>query len=252
MQKKKKRWWWPNQHKTRRLVRHGIVRIIDDHLKFVLDDLNSDVEEDKTADNSPSKEFSLRIPRINLPEEEKKKQQQQQRISSSSSSSLNEEPEAEEEEKPTVKKKRRSTKSKKKPEQSPKSDEKPEPTPDENTKKLSQKKDANDRAQSRIDHLKKLLRLSGIRAVMKKSELEPFSSNKAKINYLQSLFQSAGFTGLIFVFRISFRLRNVLGSLTIKECEKFRQKRDTEKELLEIQASAVDVKGLMNFLPGTS
>jgi hypothetical protein len=34
-----------------------------------------------------------------------------------------------------------------------------------------------------------------------------------------------------------------LGNLTIKDCEKFRKKRDTEKELLEIQANAVDVKG---------
>ncbi len=34
-----------------------------------------------------------------------------------------------------------------------------------------------------------------------------------------------------------------LGNLTIKDCEKFREKRDTEKELLEIQSNVVDVKG---------
>jgi hypothetical protein len=34
-----------------------------------------------------------------------------------------------------------------------------------------------------------------------------------------------------------------LGNLTIKDCEKFRKKRDTEKELFEIQANAVDVQG---------
>lgn len=34
-----------------------------------------------------------------------------------------------------------------------------------------------------------------------------------------------------------------LGSLTIKECEKFRIKRDTEKELLDIQSTSVSVKG---------
>ena len=34
-----------------------------------------------------------------------------------------------------------------------------------------------------------------------------------------------------------------LGSLSIKECQKFREKRDTENELLEIQSKAVDVKG---------
>ena len=38
-----------------------------------------------------------------------------------------------------------------------------------------------------------------------------------------------------------------LGSLTIKDCEKFRKKRDTEKELMEIQANAVDVKGLTHW-----
>lgn len=152
-----------------------------------------------------------------------------------------------------VKKKRRNTKSKKKTEETPKSDEKSEETsksdekleatPDEDTKKISQKKDADDRGQLRVDHLKKLLRLSGIRPIMKKSELEPYSSNKAKIKYLKSLFDAAGFTGLTLVFRVSFRSWNILGSLSIKECEKFRQKRDTEKELLEIQANVVDVKG---------
>ncbi|CAF4164026.1 unnamed protein product, partial [Rotaria sp. Silwood2] len=34
-----------------------------------------------------------------------------------------------------------------------------------------------------------------------------------------------------------------LGSLSIKECEKVRKKRDPEKVLLEIQANAVNVKG---------
>jgi hypothetical protein len=34
-----------------------------------------------------------------------------------------------------------------------------------------------------------------------------------------------------------------LGNLTIKDCEKFRKKRDAEKELLEIQSNIVDVKG---------
>ena len=66
-------------------------------------------------------------------------------------------------------------------------------------KKLHQKKDKNDQEQSRIEHFKKLLRISGIRIIMKKSELDQFSSNKAKIDYLKSLFQTAGFTGLIFL-----------------------------------------------------
>jgi hypothetical protein len=53
--------------------------------------------------------------------------------------------------------------------------------------------------------LKKLLRISGIRLMMKKSELDQFSSNKAKIDYLKSLFQAADFTGLIFLILIGFK-----------------------------------------------
>ncbi|CAF3550901.1 unnamed protein product [Adineta steineri] len=94
-------------------------------------------------------------------------------------------------------------------------------------KKPSQKKDKNDQGQSRIEHLKKLLRISGIRLIIKKTELEELKSHKAKINYLKSLFDTAGYTG----------------SLTIKDCQKFREKRDTEKELLEIQSTSVDVTG---------
>ena len=40
-----------------------------------------------------------------------------------------------------------------------------------------------------------------------------------------------------------FVFKNYLGNLTIKDCEKFRKKRDTEKELEEIQSKAVQVKG---------
>ena len=201
-----------------------IILIPNDHRSVISDDLSSEVDEE----SSPSKEFSLRIPRVNLPEEEKK----QLNSSSSSSSSLTEE--AKEEPKPKTKRKRRTTKSIEKP-------------PNEDDKKSSEKKDTNDRAQSRIDHLKKLLRLSGIRLIMKKSELEQFSSNKAKIDYLKSMFDTAGFTGWLFASLIDLHHRNFVGNLSIKECEKFRQKRDTEKELLEIQANAVDVQGSCNI-----
>lgn len=138
---------------------------------------------------SPSKEFSLRIPRVNLPEEEKK---QLNFSSSSSSSSSSAEEIKKEKPKPKSQRKKRTTKS----------IEKVEQTPNEDEKKSSDTKDTNDRTQFRIDHLKKLLRLSGIRQVMKKSELEPFSSNKAKIAYLKSLFDTAGFTGEIFASSI--------------------------------------------------
>jgi hypothetical protein len=30
----------------------------------------------------------------------------------------------------------------------------------------------------------------------------------------------------------------------MKDCEKFRKKRDTEKELMDIQENSIDVKGL--------
>jgi hypothetical protein len=174
-------------------------------------DLSSEIDEDKDVDDSsPSKEFSLRIPRVNLPEEET------QRLNSSSSSSSNE---GSKQEKPKIKKKRRSKKL-----------EHEQTTTDEPKKISPKKKDKNDQAQSRIEHFKKLLRISGIRFIIKNAELDQFASNKAKINYLKSLFQTAGFTG----------------NLTIKECEKFRKKRDTAKELFDIQANAVDVKGSTN------
>lgn len=154
-----------------------IILITNDHQSVISDDLSSEVDEEMDANMSPSKEFSLRIPRVNLVEEGKKEL-------NSSSSSLAEE--AKEEPKPKTKRKRRTTKSIEKPSEQPSN---------EDNKKSSEKKDTNDRAQSRIDHLKKLLRLSGIRLIMKKSELEQFSSNKAKIDYLKSLFDTAGFTG---------------------------------------------------------
>jgi hypothetical protein len=157
-----------------------------------LDDLSSEIDEDKDVDDSsPSKEFSLRIPRVNLPEEET------QRLNSSSSSSSNE---GSKQEKPKIKKKRRSKKL-----------EHEQTTTDEPKKISPKKKDKNDQAQSRIEHFKKLLRISGIRFIIKNAELDQFASNKAKINYLKSLFQTAGFTGLIFSFlfcslrKISFR-----------------------------------------------
>jgi hypothetical protein len=53
----------------------------------------------------------------------------------------------------------------------------------DNTKKSLQK---TDQAQTRIEHLKKLLRISGIRLIMKKTELDQFTSKKAN---------TAGFTG---------------------------------------------------------
>jgi hypothetical protein len=69
-----------------------------------------------------------------------------------------------------------------------------QPTTDE-TKKPTQKKDKSDQEQSRIEHLKKLLRISGIRHSIKKTELDELSSNRKKINYLKSIFDTAGFTG---------------------------------------------------------
>ena len=118
------------------------------------------------------------------------------------------------------------------------------------TEKSSQKTSKHHTRLSRIEYLKKLLRKAGIRNRIKNSELDQFSSNKAKINYLKSLFATAGFTGttlksicffsfLCTSLLISFSLAN----LTIKECEKFRKKRDIKNELLEIQETVVKVEG---------
>jgi hypothetical protein len=50
-----------------------------------------------------------------------------------------------------------------------------------------------------IEHLKKLLRISGVQLIIKKSEFDELSSDKAKINYFKSLFDAARFTGCIIV-----------------------------------------------------
>ena len=102
----------------------------------------------------------------------------------------------------------------------------------EPSKRTSTKKEKADPTQVRIDHLKKLLRTSGIRSTIKKTELEELPSDKARIKYLKSLFDTAGYTG----------------SLSLKDCRRFREKRDSEKELMEIRASAVDVKGSLKFV----
>ncbi|CAF1084767.1 unnamed protein product [Rotaria sp. Silwood1] len=247
-------------------------------------DIDEDKENEKDDDSSPtSKEFSLRIPRVNLSDEENKQVSKRSSLVSSDDESK--------QEKIKPKKKRKSKKEKKttmnttknsspsqdkdkqtttnddtknlspsqdkdeqtttnddtkkssssqdKDEQtttnddtknlSPSQDKDKQTTTNDDTKKSSQRKSKSDQAQARIEHLKKLLRISGIRFIIKKNELDEFRSNKAKIDYLKSLFDKAGYTG----------------NLSIKECGKFRKKRDTEKELLEIQANAVHVKGHM-------
>jgi len=178
------------------------------HTSF-LDDLSSEIDEDKEDnDSSPtSKEFSLRIPRVNFPAEENK------RLSKRSSSSSDDDRPKQEKPKPKKKRrskketapketiKKRSSKKKDKDEQAvndikQSSDEKEQATTTtENTEKSSKKKDNDDKAQSRIEHLKKLLRISGVRLMIKKTELDELPSTKAKINYLKSLFDAAGFTG---------------------------------------------------------
>ncbi|CAF0804068.1 unnamed protein product [Rotaria sordida] len=192
-------------------------------------DLNSDIDENKENENenekdddsSPtSKVFSLRIPRVNLSDEKNKR-----------SNSVSSDDETKQE-KIKPKKKRKSKKettatTNTKKNSSPKQDKDEQTTTNDDTKNLSQKTSKNEKGQSRIEHLKKLLRISGIRFIIKNTELDELRSNKARINYLKSLFDKAGFTG----------------SLAIKECEKFRKKRDAEKELLEIQANSVNVKG---------
>ena len=238
------------------------------NISVCLDDLSSEVEEDEKDDSSSpsSNAFSLRIPRVSM------KKKNRKRVSSSSSNEDSEPKKTEtkkkrnSKKKPAVvetkpespvveeekKKKKKKRISKKKPavtETKPESpvetkeeqeeEEEDESAPTitsdpvatktaETSKKTSKKKENSDPLQARIENLKKLLRTSGIRLMIKKTELEELPSDKARIKYLKSLFDTAGFTG----------------SLSLKDCRKFREKRDGEKELIEIQASAVDVKGL--------
>jgi len=163
---------------------------------FYLDDLSSEEEEEEeevvVESTSPnSKDFALRIPRVSLEKDEKKDLN-----ASSSSSSLAADDEVQEE-KPIVKKRQRKSKPKKEAIKSPEepSDEEEEKVEDE-TKATVPKKDKTEQEQTRIDHLKKLLRISGIKTIVKKTELEPLNTNRKKINYLKSLFDAAGFQGL--------------------------------------------------------
>lgn len=128
-------------------------------------------EENEKVNSSPSKDFSLRIKRVDLVKKKKKK-----RSTSTSSSSS-----SEEEEKP---KKQSQTKRKSKQDANT-SEEKTTP----------KVRDKNDRAKARIENLKKLLRASGIRSVIRNSELDEFSTDKEKIKHLESLFEKAGYTG---------------------------------------------------------
>lgn len=201
-----------------------------------LDDLSSEVEEveqdEKDDSSSPSSNgFSLRIPRVSM------KKKNRKRVSSSSSNE-DSEPEKTETKKKRISKKKpavvetkpESPVEKEKVEEEDEDEPVPTNTP-EASKKTWKKKENGDPLQARIENLKKLLRTSGIRLMIKKTELEELPSDKARIKYLKSLFDTAGFTG----------------SLSLKDCRKFREKRDSEKELMEIQASAIDVKGSANF-----
>ncbi|CAF3798770.1 unnamed protein product [Rotaria sp. Silwood1] len=274
----------PRALQDKALRTYAIANINERTRKQDNSDIDEDKENEKDDDSSPtSKEFSLRIPRVNLSDEENKQVSKRSSLVSSDDESK--------QEKIKPKKKRKSKKEKKttmnttknsspsqdkdkqtttnddtknlspsqdkdeqtttnddtkkssssqdKDEQtttnddtknlSPSQDKDKQTTTNDDTKKSSQRKSKSDQAQARIEHLKKLLRISGIRFIIKKNELDEFRSNKAKIDYLKSLFDKAGYTG----------------NLSIKECGKFRKKRDTEKELLEIQANAVHVKGHM-------
>lgn len=100
------------------------------------------------------------------------------------------------------------------------------PRVDMKDKKKSSPK-IDDEKKSQIEHLKKLLRASGIRLIVRKADLDAYSTDEEKIGYLESLLKSEGLSG----------------KSTLKTCEKFREKRATEKELVEIRANVVDVKG---------
>ncbi|CAF0752516.1 unnamed protein product [Didymodactylos carnosus] len=87
-----------------------------------------------------------------------------------------------------------------------------------------EKKKNVDESNNQIDHLKKLLRASGIRLIVKNAELEQYVSKEEKTEYLKSLFEKAGYTG----------------GLTIKECQRYKEQRDREKELADISAGTTE------------
>ncbi|KAI0983203.1 hypothetical protein GJ496_007227 [Pomphorhynchus laevis] len=74
-----------------------------------------------------------------------------------------------------------------------------------------------------IKLLRKLLKISGIKHIIRKSELDKYSDNKSKIKYLKNLFKEAGYRGL----------------LSENGCKRFRSKLEHAKELAELDTSKI-------------
>lgn len=125
----------------------------NDGFSLLLDDLSSDEDEEK------SKEFALRIPRVDV-----KKDKKARAISSSDDGDDNEGVKAK-----TTKKR--------------------------SSKKPAEKTEKKNEEPAQMTHLKKLLRVSGIRFRLKNTELDAFPSDAEKIKYLTSLLKAEGLNG---------------------------------------------------------
>lgn len=81
----------------------------------------------------------------------------------------------------------------------------------------------------KIQRFRKYLRLAGLR-IVKNSELEALKSKKARYEFLKKIFADAGFKDK---------------SLSIKSCQKFKLKREREREIAEL-----DVGNIIQSTPG--
>jgi len=96
-------------------------------------------------------------------------------------------------------------------------DEEDENEPNSEKKKLTAENDP------KIAKFRKYLRLAGLR-IVKNSELDALKSKKARYDYLKKIFVDAGFKGK---------------SLSIKTCKSFREKREREREIAELDVGNI-------------
>lgn len=96
--------------------------------------------------------------------------------------------------------------------------------PDSQNDEKEEKTEYKAEKDPKIQRYRKFLRLAGITGWMtKNSELDAMKSKAARYNYMKQLFIDAGFKK----------------SLSIENCKKFKEKRDREKEIAELDLSNI-------------
>jgi hypothetical protein len=98
-----------------------------------------------------------------------------------------------------------------------------EESEDESSNKNEDKHLQSIEQDTKITRLRKYLRAAGLR-IVKNSELFELKSKKARYDYIKNIFKEAGYTS---------------NSLSIKSCQKFKLKRENEKEIAELDVGNI-------------